>query len=308
MSCILCQKNDFKIVSSRDSKNNAYLKVVFCKACGMVQQDPIPSENEVNEYYSNEYRQDYKKTYTPKIKHVYRAGSLAIERINFLKDRGISKGNLLDVGAGGGEFTYLSNKLGFLSQGIEPNIGYSNYARQEYGINIQTGRLADIHKKFSLITMFHALEHIPNPIKTFKLLHELLEKDGCLFIEVPNIESKDASPHNIYFKAHIHYFSAETLVSAASKYFYKIDEVKDSNLRILFKKKSTIEDNLFFPSIKQVNHLAYRLQKKGWLEYLFKGRGYKKFPLKIKQYFIESQLNYKSGSEVLNDILKLQVK
>ena len=304
MSCIFCQKNDFKIVSSRDSKNNSYLKVVFCKDCGMVQQDPIPSEKEVNEYYSNEYRQDYKRTSIPKIKHVYRAGNLALDRINFLKERNIIKGNLLDVGAGGGEFTYLSGRLGFISQGIEPNIGYSNYARKEYGINIQTGQLADVDQKFNIISMFHALEHIPDPIKTFKLLYELMDQNGYLFVEVPNIETKDASPNNIYFKAHIHYFSASTLTSAASQYFEKIDEVRDSNLRILFRRKDIVEDNILFPSLGEVNQTASRLKKKGWFEYITYGHGYKKLPLRIQQLFIESRLNYESGIKVLNDILR----
>ena len=304
MSCILCQKNDFETVSTRDSKNKSFLKVVFCINCGMVQQDPIPSEKEVNEYYSTDYRQDYKKTYIPKIKHVYRAGNLALERINFLKERNFLKGSLLDVGAGGGEFTYLSERLGFISEGIEPNVGYSNYARKEYGINIQTGQLIDVVKKFDLITMYHALEHIPDPVKTFKLLYKLLNKDGILFIEVPNIEAKDASPHNIYFKAHIHYFSEATLVSAASKYFEKIDEVNDSNLRVLFRKKNIAEVNLLLPSLEQVNQTAFRLKKKGWFEYLISGRGYKKLPLRIKQLFIESKLNYESGIKVLDDILK----
>ena len=304
MSCILCEKNEFDIVSSKDAKNNALLKVVFCKGCGMIQQDPIPSEDAVNEYYSNEYREDYKKTFTPKTKHVYRAGKLALKRIKFLKERNILQGNLLDVGAGGGEFTYLSSKLGFISEGIEPNVGYSNFAREEYGINIQTGHLSDVCQKFDLITMFHALEHIPNPIKTFKLLYELLNNEGNLFIEVPNIETKDASPHNIYFKAHIHYFSAATLTSAASQYFEKIDEDIGSNLRILFKRKDTVEEDLVYPSLEQINQSTLRLQEKGWFEYLINGRGYKKLPLRIKQLYTESRLNYESSIEVLDDILK----
>jgi 2-polyprenyl-3-methyl-5-hydroxy-6-metoxy-1,4-benzoquinol methylase len=270
----------------------------------MIQQDPVPSEDSVNEYYSNEYRKDYKKTFTPKTKHVFRAGNFAFDRIKFLKERGILNGSLLDVGAGGGEFTYLSSKLGFISEGIEPNIGYSNFAREEYGINMRTGHLSEISKKFDLITMFHVLEHMPNPIKTFRLLYELLNEEGSLFIEVPNIETKDASPHNIYFKAHIHYFSASTLTSAASKYFEKIDEDIGSNLRILFKRKDSVEDNLIFPSLKQVDHSALRLQEKGWFEYLISGRGYKKLPLKIKQLYTESRLNYESSIEILDDILR----
>ena len=307
MNCILCNKNDFKTVSTCDSKNKSFLKVVFCKSCGMVQQSPIPSEKEVNEYYSKDYRQDYKKTFIPKIKHVYRAGNLALDRINFLKERNLLKGSLLDVGAGGGEFTYLSNRLGFISEGIEPNLGYSSFARNEYGINLQTGHLTDVNKNFDLITMFHALEHIPNPIKTFKKLYELLNKDGIVFIEVPNIETKDASPHNIYFKAHIHYFSSSTLTCAASKYFEKIDEDVSSNLRILFRKKETIEDNIIFPSNKEVNQTAFRLQKKGWFEYLFNGGGYKKLPLRINQLLNESYLNYDSSINLLDDMLNDQI-
>lgn len=303
MNCILCNKNDFKTVSTRDSKNKSFLKVVFCENCGMVQQSPIPSEKEVNEYYSNDYRQDYKKTFIPKIKHVFRAGNLALDRINFLKERNLFKGSLLDVGAGGGEFTYLSNSLGFISEGIEPNLGYSSFARNEYGINLQTGHLTDVNKNFDLITMFHALEHIPDPIKTFKKLYELLNKDGIVFIEVPNIETKDASPHNIYFKAHIHYFSSATLTSAASKYFEKIDEDVGSNLRILFRKKETIEDKIIFPSNKEVIQTAVRLQKKGWFEYLFNGGGYKKLPIRINQLLNESHLNYDSSIKLLDDML-----
>ena len=304
MTCILCKQKNFEVVSTRDSKKNSFLKVVLCTNCSMIQQDPIPSENEVNEYYSNTYRQDYKKTYVPKIKHVFRAGKLGLNRIVFLKNRGINSGKLLDVGAGGGEFTYLSSKLGFLSQGIEPNIGYSSYARKEYGITINTGQLSDVHKKFDVITMFHALEHIPNPVKTFGLLFDLLEKDGNLLIEVPNIETKDASPHNIYFKAHIHYFSESTLTSAASQYFEKIDESNGSNLQILFKRRHIIKNNLILPASKYINQTAFRLQEKGWFEYLFYGRGYKKLFLRIRQLFIESRLNYEKSIEVLDDILR----
>ena len=223
------------------------------------------------------------------------------------RNRGVDHGKLLDVGAGGGEFTYLSGKLGFISQGIEPNIGYSNYAREEYGILIKTGQLSDVDDKFNVITMFHALEHIPNPGKTFELLFGLLEKNGHLLIEVPNIETRDASPHNIYFKAHIHYFSAATLVSSASKYFETINIDSDSNLRILFKKRE-FSCVTKLPTFEQVVRTTMRLEKKGWLEYIFKGNGYKKLPLRLNKIFIESRLQHKSGIKILNNIIENHLK
>jgi len=298
MSCILCNQNNFLTVSNKDAKNNAFLKISFCKSCGMVQQEPIPTEDEMREYYATEYRQDYKKTYVPKLKHVLRAGNLAIDRINFLQKNGVAEGKLLDVGAGGGEFTYLCGLIGFESEGVEPNIGYSKYAQNEYGINIKTGQLIDVDGQFQVITMFHVLEHIPDPVATFEKLWGLLIDEGYLFIEVPNIETNDASPHNIYFKAHIHYFSEATLISAASPYFELITIENQSNLRVIFRKKSAVE-KLVLPSRVQVDYTSRRLQQKGWLEYIFKGRGYQKLYCRVKTIIIEAMLPEQSGLVLL---------
>ena len=303
MNCILCKQENFKIVSRVDSKNSSLLMVVLCNVCGMVQQNPLPSEGEVNEYYSNEYRQDYKKTYIPKKKHVFRAGNLAIERLEVLKKNGIINGRLLDIGAGGGEFTYISGKLGFNSKGVEPNIGYSEYGKKEYRINLDTGQLADISGQFQLITMFHVLEHIPNPVLTFEKLWKLIESDGSVFIEVPNIETNKASPHNIYFRAHIHYFSEATLVASASPYFEKIYSEKNSNLRIIFRKKE-IKGEMALPNLKQVSHVTKRLEDKGWSEYLIRGEGYKKFFSRVKQTIVESSLQKKDSLGLLNKLIK----
>ena len=303
MACILCGNKTFNTISTKDSKNRSFLKIVLCESCGMVQQDPIPSEDAVNDYYSNEYRKDYKKTITPKIKHVFRAGNLALDRINFLKKRGIASGKLLDVGAGGGEFVYISGKLGFDSEGIEPNIGYSEYGQTEYGIALNTGQLSDVSSQFKIITMFHVLEHIPDPVLTFERLWKLIEKDGNIFIEVPNIETSKASPQNIYFRAHIYYFSEATIVASASQYFEKIYSERDSNLRIIFRKKEVKED-LILPSSKQVFHTRNRLNSKGWIEYLLRGKGYQKFFSKIKQAAIESSLRNKDSLSLLNKLIE----
>jgi len=163
MNCALCGGNDFKLISEKDSKSKGKLLVCVCNACSMVSQNPIPTEQEVEQYYSTEYRQDYKQVFEPKLKHVYRAGNLALNRLEFLTKNNVTSGKLLDVGAGGGEFTYVSSQLGFDSTGIEPNIGYSNYAKDQYQANVKTGQLVDIDDKFDVITMFHVMEHIPDP-------------------------------------------------------------------------------------------------------------------------------------------------
>jgi 2-polyprenyl-3-methyl-5-hydroxy-6-metoxy-1,4-benzoquinol methylase len=276
MSCILCQGNDFKLISQKDSKSKGELIVCVCNACSMVSQNPIPTEEQVEQYYATEYRQDYKQVFEPKLKHIYRAGNLALDRLGFLTKNNVASGKLLDVGAGGGEFTYISSQLGFDSTGIEPNIGYSNYAKDQYQANVKTGQLADVDGKFDVITMFHVMEHIPDPIKTFKKLYDLLNEDGLLFIEVPNIESFSQSPGNTFFKAHIHYFSAATLIACASQYFVSVDlDNSDNNIRILFNRRpSIIEFEL--PKKNDIESSKSLITQKSWVNYVFKGRGYLK--------------------------------
>ena len=303
MSCTLCGGSDFKLISEKDSKSKGELIVCLCNTCSMVSQNPIPTEQEVEQYYATEYRQDYKQVFEPKLKHVYRAGSLALNRLGFLTKNNVTSGKLLDVGAGGGEFTYVSSQLGFDSTGIEPNIGYSNYAKDQYQVNVKTGQLTDIDDKFDVITMFHVMEHIPNPVKTFKKLYDLLNENGVLFIEVPNIETYGQSPDNTFFKAHIHYFSEATFISAASQFFNVIDADNSGNLRLLLNKKKSIQ-KLKLPTQVQVSEAKKVLDKKGWFNYVIKGKGYKKALNRIKIIIQDKQLAKLDAKDVLDTIIQ----
>lgn len=303
MSCALCHDNNFKLISEKDSKSKGELIVCFCNSCSMVSQNPIPTEHQVEQYYATEYRQDYKQVFEPKLKHIYRAGNLALNRLGFLTKNNVASGKLLDVGAGGGEFTYVSSQLGFDSTGIEPNIGYSNYAKDQYQANVKTGQLANIDGKFDVITMFHVMEHIPDPIKTFKKLYDLLNEDGFLFIEVPNIESFSQSPGNTFFKAHIHYFSAATLIACASQYFVSADlDNSGNNISILFNRRSSSKD---FELPKKLNIDASRalITQKSWFNYVFKGRGYLKALNRVRVIIQDARLVKIKPKAILDAII-----
>ena len=281
MACQLCGFNDLSLVSSQDSKSGSGLRVVVCKSCGFVQQLCPPHENELRVYYSHSYRQDYKSTYTPLAKHTYRAARAAALRLDFL---GLGMGlavlgqgaKLLDVGAGGGEVVYAAQKRGFNAIGLEPNQGYSEFARDQYGVRVETMHLDQLEEQdFDVITMFHVLEHLPNPARAIEFVYRKLRPGGYLMIEVPNIEQADASPANIFFKAHIWYFSRATLTAFASPYFDPIKVDATGNLKILFHRKD-IPGQLALPDAHSVSHVFKRLSQKGWIEYLTIGGGWKR--------------------------------
>ena len=308
MSCTLCRGDDLKLISKRDSKSKGELIVCFCNACSMVSQNPIPTEQEVEKYYASDYRQDYKQVFEPKLKHVYRAGNLALDRLGFLTKNKALSGKLLDVGAGGGEFTYVSSQLGFESMGIEPNIGYSNYAKDQYEANIKTGQLGDIYGKFDIITMFHVMEHIPDPVKTFKKLYDLLKEDGSLFIEVPNIESFSQSPNNTFFKAHIHYFSASTLTACASQYFSSVEMDNSENiLRILFIRRPSIKE-FELPAKPEIEATKKLITQKSWFNYVFKGKGYMKALNRVRVIIQDARLTKLEPRAILDVIINSKKK
>lgn len=303
MSCQLCNHDALELVSSKDAKTSESLNVSLCGNCGLIQQNNIPNEDELNRYYHHEYRQDYKGVYTPKAKHVHRAGKTALQRLNFLNSAGVSSGDLLDVGAGGGEFTYLAGKNGFTASGVEPNQGYSGYARKEYRCNISTGNLDSVTGKYDIITLFHVLEHLPSPLRAFQRLYQLLNREGHLLIEVPWIEARDASPHNIYFRAHLYYFSIDTLTVAASQYFDAIMIDTGCNLKILFRAKQIPVSTIRLPDASSVANIKRRLHYKGWLEYLVLGQGLLKPFRKLAQRISERNAGVYSPKEILDRLL-----
>jgi len=268
-----------------------------------VQQVDIPSDETLKVYYAHHYRQDYKNTYEPKLKYVQRAGYAALERLRFIRnhltpDRRL---RLLDVGAGGGEFVYLSGKAGFDASGVEPNQGYSEYAKKTYGVDIKTQMLDELKTACAdVITIFHVFEHMANPHAVMKKMADILSEEGSLIIEVPNLLQKDASPHNIFFKAHLFYYCRYTLVAAASQYF-DLQHVQDAgNLIALFKKKPMAAAHMQFPDAQEVADIKRRLAKKGWLEYLFHGGGLIKPFKRVSRICSELKLKDVSAREVLD--------
>ena len=304
-NCGLCGSNKNKIFNQRDSKSFENLKIAICLNCSLVQQENLPNDEALKIYYSHNYREDYKKTYTPKLKHIRRAGLAAKNRISFIKNniKNISNMKLLDVGAGGGEFVYLASKNGFDAQGIEPNVGYSSFARNEYGVNIKTLTLNELKADtVNIITLFHVFEHMANPQKVIEKLSCILKKDGYLLIEVPNIFQQDASPHNIFFKAHLFYYSKYTLISAASKFFDVVQIDDKGNLKILFKKKNNSTRSIKLTSKIALDETLNRLNQKGWLEYLTKGGGLLKPFKKIKQKYYESLIRNLTPKQLLDSL------
>lgn len=210
---------------------------VLCRTCGLARTDPMPSEEVLAAYYRDEYRSDYKGVTIPKAKHVLRAARLARQRLALLAPllpRGVS---LLDLGAGGGEFVYLAGAAGFPSRGVEPNAGYANYASQSLGLDVVPGTWQSHQAQpasLGAVTMFHVLEHLPDPLACLRRLHLWLQPDGVLIVEVPHLLPAAGNPRNRFHRAHLLHFTPETLTLA----------FRLAGFEVLFAKTSSDDGNI----------------------------------------------------------------
>lgn len=102
---------------------------------------------------------------------------------------------LLDIGCGDGVFLAACYQLPFLRVGLDQSLDALRAARQRGGLelvqsNVDALPFAD--ESFAIITMFHVLEHIPDPHRSLRELRRLLQSDGRLVVQVPNVASLQA--------------------------------------------------------------------------------------------------------------------
>ncbi len=215
--CNLCGNHHVSVLATKGRDGEA-LRTVICQDCGLVWSDPFPID--VREYYRKDYRFSYKGTYEPMKKHIWRAANVAINRYNKISSHLSDRRTLLDVGSGGGEFLYLMHSIGMATVGVEPNEGYGEYSRREYGLDVSIG-FAQNHDyppgSFDLITMWHVLEHTDDPVSVLRKIRGWLKEGGMLVVEVPNVESVCQMPRSTFHSAHLFNFNHVTLEGVAAR-------------------------------------------------------------------------------------------
>lgn len=291
-----------------DAKSREQLQLGLCQNCGLVQQVVMPGDDALKIYYSHNYREDYKQVHVPRPKHVRRAGMAAMERLAFMQRAGLTGhgGRLLDIGAGGGEFCYLANRAGFLATGIEPHQGYSAHARDAYAVEVRTAGIDDLMPDtLDVVTLFHVVEHLAHPQQVAERLWQSLRVGGWLVVEVPNVRQADASPHNIFFRAHLYYYCRDSLATALSRYFEPVHVEDHGNLFMALRRRPEP-----LTQIQRVDDAARinqrRLERKGWLEYLTVGGGWRKPGQRFARHLRERQVKTWSARQILDTVFEAQ--
>jgi SAM-dependent methyltransferase len=150
MKCNLCGSSDLIDI---DRKNG----IGQCRACGFIFNRERPTSREIETYYSREGK------YNDWLSLEKERDILWQRRLRVvLKYR--QNGALLDVGTGTGQFLHFAKKQ-FDVSGTEVSASGIELAKNKYGIDIMKGTLENLSfgNKFDVISLYHVLEHVPDP-------------------------------------------------------------------------------------------------------------------------------------------------
>ena len=120
-------------------------------------------------------------------------------------------GRILDVGCGNGAFlrAFARAVPGWTLAGTELSAKYRDAVEAIPGVEaLYLGMPKDVPGRFSLVSLIHALEHIPAPVAALVQIREKLEDDGLLFVEVPDC---GRNPFDLLVADHSSHFTLQTL-------------------------------------------------------------------------------------------------
>ncbi|MEC4048161.1 class I SAM-dependent methyltransferase [Flavobacterium sp. SUN046] len=163
---------------------------------------PQPSLEKLPSYYeSDDYisHTDGKRTLFEKLYHAVK--SIALKNKLKLINAQASKGSLLDIGAGTGEFLLVAKNNGWNVTGLEPSDKAKGIAINK-GISFATDLESLADQSFDIITMWHVLEHVPNLEHQMAELKRLIKPNGTVIIAVPNFKSFDANHYGAFWAAY----------------------------------------------------------------------------------------------------------
>ncbi|MBL6989636.1 MAG: class I SAM-dependent methyltransferase [Bacteriovoracaceae bacterium] len=195
--CPLCDSSDYKVYEQYGEEYQ--YSNVKCSKCKFIYQNPRFEYNETflkwaYDSYGDSYIELTNKT--DEIRESFENPSGYFKFKKQIIDDLCTKEQytLLDVGCACGQFIYFcKGQKNCIPSGVEVSAPQVQFATEKLGLDVHCGTLQQAGIKdesFDVVHCAHTLEHIPTPKEMIKELVRVLKPGGFLFIEVPNVYSK----------------------------------------------------------------------------------------------------------------------
>ena len=191
MSCILCGSDSFRELFRGTDRlygtTTDTFPVVECTKCGLVRLEPVPAN--LDRFYPKNYWFKPGKSLAAQLEEQYRR-LLIRDHVGFVETAlRQARGPVLDVGCGGGLFLGVLQERGARVLGLDNSEEAARAAWEQNRVTVVLGDLLRTPVKrqsLGVVTMFHVLEHLPDPAGFLRAAKELLRPGGLLVAQVPN--------------------------------------------------------------------------------------------------------------------------
>lgn len=194
--CEICGSRD--LIHTYNGKDrllgiNGEFEILQCKHCDLYLVSPKLPEEEMSNYYPQEYL-CYRKAIEDSENIFQRINqSLARNKLcRQVEKRTKQKGILLDVGCATGIFLDGMRQRGWQVRGVEPNQDAAQYAQDRFGLDVFPGYLHEVKLEsdtFDVVTIWDVLEHVPDPHAFVNDIYRVLKPGGLIIANLPNGEA-----------------------------------------------------------------------------------------------------------------------
>lgn len=217
--CPICKSSDLEVLSTklRDGSENP---ILVCKKCDTGFLSEISSQENLEEYYKETYRRDFKpdlqaQTNARELFDIYK--QFQQDRLQHLSPYFNTENRLLEIGCSAGMFLSHAKKYFKEVVGIELDKESAYFASKECNctvLQVPLDKAPLEPESFDVICAFQVLEHVTDPVKFLLQTLKYLKKNGILYFEFPNrfdvlVSTYELPFHNQFFyhAAHNYYFS-----------------------------------------------------------------------------------------------------
>jgi 2-polyprenyl-3-methyl-5-hydroxy-6-metoxy-1,4-benzoquinol methylase len=231
--CPVCGSSDIHpLLTAKDHSVSSEEFVIWqCQSCTLRFTQDVPDESSIGPYYQSQDYISHSNTSKGLLNKLYQAVRKFTlgQKSGLVISRTTNHGRILDIGAGIGAFLNEMKGKGWDIEGIEPDYGARQQAKNLFAIDLKpTPELQHIpHNSFDAITLWHVLEHVESLQDYVALLKQLLKKNGKIFIAVPNYSSLDADLYGNRWAAydvprHLYHFTPRSIEVLVQKHGMKI--------------------------------------------------------------------------------------